>query len=66
MGRPRKTKPGLPVNLGFRAPADLIQAVDAEAARMGAETKGMRISRTQAVQVLLWEAIASRAKARGE
>lgn len=64
----RKKKPGRkesdPTNLGFRAPPELITAIDAEAQYMGAEKRGLKVSRSQAVIVLLWEALDARAKVR--
>jgi hypothetical protein len=65
MGRTRKTKEGTPINLGFRVPPDLLQAIDDEADRMSAEKKGMKLSRSQTVIVLLWESLDARAKSRG-
>jgi hypothetical protein len=65
MGRRRKTKEGTPINLGFRVPPDLLHAVDAEAERMSAERKGLKVSRSQMVMMLLWEALDARAKTRG-
>lgn len=66
MGRPRKTKEGEPINLGFRVPPDLISAIDAEVQRMAEDKRGMKLSRSQAVIILLWEALDARARSRGE
>lgn len=66
VGRPRsKTKEGQPVNLGFRAPHELIAAIDEEAKRM-AEDAGLPVSRSAAAMKLLREALEARRKARSE
>ncbi len=59
MGRPRKQPPGADTTLSFKVEADLITAIDAEAARM---LVGGKVSRTQAIKVLLREALAARTK----
>ncbi len=59
MGRPKKTPPGTEMTLSFKVESELIAAIDAEAVRM---LPGGKVSRTQAIKVLLSEALASRAK----
>ena len=66
MGRERKTPSGKPINLGIRAPDELIKALDAEAEMMSAEKKGLDISRSKLAIVLLWEALEARQKARAK
>src|SRR5262245_47036458 len=48
-----------PMHLGVRVDVELIRKLDAEAKHMEAERPGMRVSRTDAVQVLLHEALAA-------
>jgi hypothetical protein len=57
---PRKKRPGTPSILSFKAPAELIAALDAIAEQMSAERKGLRVSRSEAVMILLWEGIERR------
>jgi hypothetical protein len=59
MGRPRKSPPGSATTLSFKVESDLIAAIDAEAVRM---LPGGKVSRTQAIKVLLREALAARTK----
>jgi hypothetical protein len=49
------------MTLSFKVGADLIAAIDAEAAHM---LRGGKVSRTQAVQVLILEALTARQKKR--
>jgi hypothetical protein len=46
--------------LSFRAEPELIAALDEEAKRMAEEKKGLKLSRTDAVKVLLWEGLEAR------
>jgi len=60
MGRPRKHPPGKTSNLGTRLPTSLIEEVDQEAGRIAAAMKLQSISRTQAIEILLREALEAR------
>jgi hypothetical protein len=64
LGRPKTAKPGHPTTLSFRAEPELIGALDDEAKRMADEKKGLKLSRTDVVKVLLWEALEARNKGR--
>jgi hypothetical protein len=64
---PKKGRPaaeGMPVTL--RLPSRLIEALDAEAQHLAAETPHVSMSRATAIRALLFEAISNRRKARGE
>jgi hypothetical protein len=50
------------MTLSFRAEAELLKALDEEAARIASETKGLKVSRSDAVKILLWEALEARRK----
>jgi len=52
------------MHLGVRVDVELIRKLDSEAEHMERERPGMKVSRTDAVQVLLHEALAARETAR--
>jgi hypothetical protein len=66
LGRPRVRPPGEDTILSFKVEARLIKALDAEAARMSAErpTGSSRISRTEAIKVILYRWLETPAKPR--
>ena len=66
VGRKRTAPPGADIILGFKAPDALVKALDAEAEHMTSERQmgSSPVSRTEAIKVLLAEALAVRAKAR--
>jgi hypothetical protein len=68
VGRKRQRPAGEDIILGFKAPDALVKALDAEAEHMTSERQmgSSPVSRTEAIKVLLAEALAARAKARGE
>lgn len=49
------------VQTAFRLPASLIQKIDHRAAEMARDT-GMRVTRTDVVRMLLWDALKKRKK----
>ncbi len=63
MGRPRKTPKDEPLNLSFRADADLVRDLDKEVDEMDKIT-GFKVSRSQMVMALLREALETRRKKR--
>ncbi len=67
VGRKRERPAGADIILGFKAPETLVKALDAEAEHMTSERQmgSSPVSRTEAIKVLLAEALAARAKARG-
>jgi len=58
--RQRTRKPDS--HLSVRLSDELISAIDAEGERMETERPGMRLTRTDAVRVLLLEALAARGR----
>lgn len=66
VGRPKTRPPGEDTILSFKVEARLIKALDAEAARMTGERPlgSARISRTEAIKVILYRWLESQSKAR--
>ena len=66
VGRPRTRPPGEDTILSFKVESKLVKALDAEAARMSAERPegSARISRTEAIKVVLYRWLESQAKPR--
>lgn len=60
MPRKRTSKVGEGLVLSFRAEEILISAVDEEAKQIATERRRANVSRSEAVKVLLWEALDSR------
>lgn len=66
VGRPKTRPPGEDTILSFKVESKLVKALDAEAARMSAERPAgsARISRTEAIKVVLYRWLESQAKPR--
>jgi hypothetical protein len=66
VGRPKIRPPGEDTILSFKVESKLVKALDAEAARMSAERPAgsARISRTEAIKVVLYRWLESQAKPR--
>ena len=66
VGRPRIRPLTESIALGFKAAPDLVQALDAEAARLTAERGpgASKVSRTEAIKVILAKWLADQAKPR--
>jgi hypothetical protein len=66
VGRPPRTpeESDGTAHLGLRVPVSLLRSLDAEAKAMQEERPGLKVSRTDVVQVLLNEALEARTKRR--
>ena len=66
VGRPRTRPPGEDTILSFKVEAKLVKALDNEAARMSSERPAgsARISRTEAIKVILYRWLEAQAKPR--
>jgi hypothetical protein len=66
VGRPKTRPPGEDTILSFKVEPKLVKALDGEAARMSAERPAgsARISRTEAIKVILYRWLESQAKPR--
>lgn len=66
VGRPRIRPPGETIALGFKAEPELIEALDAEAARLSAERPpgSARISRAELIKIILHDWLEKRSPAR--
>jgi hypothetical protein len=66
VGRPRKRALSETINIGFKADPELVRALDDEAARLTAERGpgASKVSRTEAIKVILAKWLADRSKPR--
>ncbi len=66
VGRPRVRALTETINIGFKAEPDLVRALDAEAARLTADRGpgASKVSRTEAIKVILAKWLADQSKPR--